>query len=194
MNILLIIKIYSPTIHLNDLKKVIIASKNPVKINSVKAGFENMFPTEKFIFEGASFPSDVPDQPMSNDETLLGAKNRADKAMEGIADADYWVGIEGGLERVGEEMEAFAWVYIKTRNLTGKARTSTFFLPPAVIALIKEGKELGEADDIVFGHSNSKQKMGAVGILTHNLIDRTKYYSEAVILALIPFKNKKLYI
>jgi non-canonical (house-cleaning) NTP pyrophosphatase len=59
--------------------------------------------------------------------------------------------------------------------------------------LIKQGYELGEADDIVFNRSNSKQKNGAVGILTDNLINRTDYYTHAIILALIPFTNSKLY-
>jgi non-canonical (house-cleaning) NTP pyrophosphatase len=52
---------------------------------------------------------------------------------------------------------------------------------------------LGDADDIVFKRSNSKQKNGAVGILTDNLINRTDYYTHAIILALIPFTNSKLY-
>ncbi|MGK0308683.1 MAG: non-canonical (house-cleaning) NTP pyrophosphatase, partial [Urechidicola sp.] len=42
-------------------------------------------------------------------------------------------------------------------------------------------------------HSNSKQKNGAVGILTGNLIDRTQFYVEAMVLALIPFLNKEIY-
>lgn len=62
-----------------------------------------------------------------------------------------------------------------------------------IIELIKEGKELGEADDIVFQRNNSKQENGAVGILTGDVVDRTKCYTEAVILALIPFKNVNLY-
>jgi len=52
---------------------------------------------------------------------------------------------------------------------------------------------LGEADDIIFGQTNSKQKNGTVGNLTDNAVDRTKYYIDAIILALIPFKNKNLY-
>ena len=91
-------------------------------------------------------------------------------------------------------MEAFAWVVVKTKeNRFGKGRTGTFFLPPRVAELIKQGKELGDADDIVFGRTNSKQENGAVGILTDNVVDRAKYYTEAVVLALIPFKNKQLY-
>ena len=55
-----------------------------------------------------------------------------------------------------------------------------------------EGVELGVADDVVFERTNSKKKDGAVGILTHGIINRTKYYKEAVIMSLIPFVNKGL--
>jgi len=175
------------------MKKIIIASKNPVKINAVKVGFKKMLPDEKFEYEGVSVPSNVSDQPRSNQETLTGAINRANNASKAVINADFWVGVEGGIEKVSDEMEAFAWVVIKSKTLNGKARTATFFLPKQIVKLIDEGKELGDADDMVFGHTNSKQKQGAVGILTNNIIDRTKFYSEAIVLALIPFKNNKLY-
>lgn len=175
------------------MKKVIIASKNPVKIQAVKNSFKKMFPFQKFEFIGVSVPSNVSDQPFGNNETYRGAKNRADNAFSAVKDADFCVGIESGIGHVENEMEAFAWVFIKSGGKYGKARAGTFFLPKQVVGLIKKGKELGEADDIVFKRSNSKQENGAVGILTGNVIDRTKYYTEAIILALIPFKNADLY-
>lgn len=175
------------------MKKVIIASKNPVKIQAVRNGFEQMFPTQKFEFIGLSVDSGVSDQPMSSYETFRGAKNRADNASVQDPDADFFVGIEGGIEQSDGEMAAFAWVVIKSDSAYGKSRTGTFFLPKAVVELVNKGKELGEADDIVFDRTNSKQKSGAVGILTGNIIDRTSYYTEAVILAAIPFKNSDLY-
>lgn len=52
--------------------------------------------------------------------------------------------------------------------------------------------ELGQADDIVFGQINSKQKQGTVGALTKNEIDRSEYYRHAVILVLSPFVNPEL--
>jgi non-canonical (house-cleaning) NTP pyrophosphatase len=91
-------------------------------------------------------------------------------------------------------MYNYAWVFIKNReNKLGKSKTDTFVLPSRVRELILEGKELGKADDIVFGHTNSKQTIGSIGILTNNLITRTSYYTEAIILALIPFMNSELY-
>jgi len=176
------------------MKKIVIASKNPVKINATLSGFQKMFPNEQFDIEGISVPSGVSDQPKSDAETFLGAWNRADHACKEKSDADFWVGIEGGIEEKNSDMEAFAWVVIKAKDDGfGKGRTGTFFLPPQVRELIKQGKELGEADDIVFGRTNSKQENGSVGILTDNVIDRTTYYEGAVIFALIPFKNKEFY-
>jgi inosine/xanthosine triphosphatase len=67
------------------------------------------------------------------------------------------------------------------------AKTSTFRLPPAVAQLIiNQGLELGAADDAVFGRQNSKQGIGTVGLVTNHLITRQQYYTQAIILALIP--------
>jgi inosine/xanthosine triphosphatase len=158
------------------MKRVVVASANPVKINTTEIGFAKMFPEETFEVVGLSAPSQVSNQPMSGEETLNGAMNRANNVSQLATEADYWVGIEGGLERVNEELEAFAWVVVKSKDgRTGKGRTGSFFLPQKVAELIKQGKELGEADDIVFGTTNSKQSNGAVGILTGNVLTRTTY-------------------
>lgn len=102
-------------------KKIIIASRNPVKISAVKIGFTKMFKQETFDFEGVSVPSGVQDQPMDDSTTLTGALNRANNAMAKIQYADYWVGIEGGIEKTGEkEMQAFAWIVIKSKQHIGK--------------------------------------------------------------------------
>ena len=175
------------------MKNVIIASKNPVKINAVKIAFNQMFPSDVFEFNGLEVSSDVSDQPLSDSETLQGAINRSNNAKSKNSDADYWVGIEGGVDKKDNQMEVFAWIFIQSNDLQGKARTATFNLPKKIIELIDSGMELGDADDIVFNRKNSKQKNGAVGILTGDLIDREKYYAHAITMALIPFKNIDLY-
>jgi non-canonical (house-cleaning) NTP pyrophosphatase len=80
----------------------------------------------------------------------------------------------------------------KNGNL-GKGKTGTFILPEKVAELIRQGEELGIADDKVFGATNSKQKNGAIGILTGDVLTRAGFYSDALIMALIPFKNPDLY-
>lgn len=176
------------------MKKIIVASANPVKIQTTKLGFSKMLPQEEFEISGISVPSGVADQPMSDEETLLGAQNRVKTLSTANPDADFWVGIEGGLVVKDNYMEAFAWVVIKSKNnVFGKGKTATFILPAKIVELIKQGKELGDADDIVFGKNNSKQANGAVGLLTRDVITRTSLYEQGVILALIPFKNATLY-
>ena len=176
------------------MKKIIVASKNPVKIESTKDAFTKMFPDQVFKFEGLSVESGVSNQPMGEEETLIGAINRVNNVSVLSPKADYWVGIEGGSKIVGEGMEAFAWVVVKSNiGIRSQGRTASFYLPKEIVALIKEGKELGEADDIVFKRSNSKQANGAVGILTGDILTRADYYETAIILALIPFKNPDLY-
>lgn len=176
------------------MKTVIVASTNPVKIAAVKDGFAAMFPDETYKCIGIESKSGVGNQPMSDAEAYKGAKNRVTFVQKSHPTADYLIGIEAGVEEKDGLMEAFAWIYILSKDgMVGQGKTGTFNLPKQVATLIKEGKELGEADDIVFQKTNSKQQMGAVGILTDNVIDRTKYYREAVILALIPFKHKEYY-
>jgi inosine/xanthosine triphosphatase len=181
------------------MQTVIIASHNPVKIAAAREGFSRIFPQAEFLFQGLSVASGVADQPLSSQETLQGALNRARAAREQAPNASYWVGIEGGVEYEPEgqltqsELWAFAWVVILSPHSAGKGRTGTFALPPQVAALVQQGLELGAADDIVFGRTNSKQENGAVGLLTADVIDRAAFYIQAVILALIPFKNPLLY-
>jgi inosine/xanthosine triphosphatase len=175
------------------MKMIVVASQNPVKLQAALTGFERMFPGENFRIRGLEVPSGVSRQPLTDEETLQGALNRASRACQADPAADFWVGIEGGVEARGDELAAFAWVVVQSTTQVGKGRTGTFFLPPPVANLVRQGVELGEADDIVFQRNNSKQENGAIGLLTGDVIDRVKLYEPAVILALVPFRNPSLY-
>ena len=173
---------------------VVVASHNPVKIQAVQRGFEKMYPDWQLDMIKVNVSSGVSEQPLTSKETLQGAENRALAASGQVPGADYWVGIEGGLHDFHGRTGAFAWVVIRSsQGQTGKSQTGVFFLPEEVIALVDDGLELGTAIDRVFGRHNTKQQGGAVGNLTNHVIDRTSYYEHAVVLALIPFKNKSLF-
>lgn len=153
-----------------------------------------MFPKESFNATGVSVSSGVSHQPMTDVETFAGAWNRVMNAKKDGFEADYWIGIEGGVDEIDGMLVAFAWIVIlRSDGMCGKARTGTFILPNAVSDLIHQGIELGDADDRIFGRNNSKQANGAVGLLTGDAIDRTNLYEQAIVLALIPFKNPELY-
>ena len=172
--------------------KIVVASKNPVKLDAVKEGLSVFFKDEIELL-GVSVESGVSDQPMSDAETLLGAANRVKNAETGFAGHDFYVGIEGGVEELDSGLMAFAWMVISKNGTLGKARTAGFFLPPQVAELVHQGIELGDADDQVFRKENSKQQNGAVGLLTHDVLTRKSLYVPAVQLAFIPFLNPELY-
>ncbi len=175
-------------------KRIItVTSNNPVKLRAALQGFTKMFPGETFEVRSVTAPSGVRSQPIGDEETLRGAANRAQAARRQHPESDYWVGIEGGIDEEGGEMSAFAWVYIAGGEINGKGKSGTFYLPLKIASLVRQGKDLGEADDIIFGRSNSKQENGAIGLLTDNVMDRAALYETAIILALVPFKNPALY-
>ncbi|GGK78964.1 inosine/xanthosine triphosphatase [Rufibacter glacialis] len=174
-------------------KSVVVSSTNPVKVQAALSGFERMMPSQAFTVTGISVPSEVADQPMTEEETLQGALNRVQNARVAHPSADYWVGIEGGVEVVQGELATFAWVVIAGQSIEGKARSGTFFLPPAVAELVQQGLELGSANDQIFRQLNSKQKGGAIGILSNGALTRKELYEQAVVLALLPFLQEELY-
>ena len=170
--------------------KVIIASHNPAKIRAVNEAFVLQFPGETIEYTPASVDSGVSDQPLSDEETRHGARNRAKNAHGLQPDADFWVGLEGGIETIDDQLMAFAWMAVMGPDQRiGEARTVTLPLPPAVKALVDQGLELGDANDQVFATVNSKHQGGAFGLLTNGIYTREGVYTEALVIALLPLVN-----
>ena len=163
-----------------------------MKIQSALNGLRRMFPADTFLGKGVAVPSRVSAQPMSDDETLRGALNRAEAVHRAVPPADFWVGLEAGCDRIGDSLQLFAWVVVISADRVSRARTATLPLPTEVSALVAQGVELGLATDRVFDRLNSKRSSGAVGILTHEVIDRAAVFEHAVVLALVPFVNPQL--
>lgn len=176
------------------MKKIVIASKNPVKVNATKQAFAALFPDEPVEYSEISVASNVSDQPLSSSETLTGARNRSTNARTQFPDADFYVGIEGGVEQTDYGMESLAWIAVT--DASGKisvGRSGSFLLPPPVVAMINNGHTMSEAGKPIFNKENYHQKEGAIGALSDNAVTRTSWYTQAIILALIPFKNSDLY-
>jgi len=175
--------------HPEPVQMLVVASQNPVKIEATRRGFARMFPRRAFHLHAVAVPSDVRPQPLSDVETLQGALNRVQHAAHLVPQADYWVGIEGGVEECQGSMEAFAWIVISAPPLLGKSRTGTFHVPEEVAALVRQGQELAAAVEKVYQHTQVKSTTGAVGVLTEGVIDRVQLYEHALVLALVPFKH-----
>lgn len=180
---------------------VAVGSINPVKIKAACQAVSSSLniSIENIICLGFNVLSEVPNQPFGDEQTKLGALNRAKHAFYSFkrkegSNPNYAVGMEGGVSVLEEEnLECFAWIVIVNGSNVGSARTASFSLPSSIGSLVLNGMELGDADDKIFATRNSKQGDGTVGHLTHNIINRLKYYEHAVILAMIPFLWNSLY-
>ncbi len=169
-----------------------VGSENPVKINCVAEAVAEYWPEARAA--GAGTESGVNAQPDSDDEMLAGALNRARQALDKIPEAQFGVGIEGGTLDSGDGMWAYAWVVIVDREGNiGKGQTGRFLLPEGVARLVRGGLELGLADDRFFSRDNSKQKDGAIGILSGGRVTRLALYKPAVTFALLPFVHPEYY-
>lgn len=171
---------------------IVVASKNPAKLIAVETGFGQVFPEAELKVLAVEVDSEVPDQPMSDDETRQGSINRVRNAKKLNSEADFWVGLEGGIGLVAGQMHSFAWISVlEKENKISSTRTATFTLPELVVKEIDAGLELGHAMDKIHSDHNLKQKQGAVGVLTKGIVSRTDLYLTAIITALVPFFDAK---
>lgn len=167
---------------------VIVGSTSPAKRRAVEAALGDLYGREVTIGVIAA-PSGVSDQPWGEGEAREGAINRARVALAEVPDAELAFGIEAGVsEEAGWPLWAFAWVVALGRDgLMGAARSATFAVPGALAEGVRAGMELGDALDSVYGLTRAKDGLGAVGVLTGGLLDRSELYRTAVLLALMPW-------
>lgn len=138
--------------------------------------------------EGIDVQSDVPAQPRGDEETIRGARTRAERGRVALG-ADLGIGLEGGIVELPDgSLRTCAWaVVVDGQGRSGTGGSLAMPLPPAVAALIGEGLELGDAMDRLTGTLNVKHGAGASGILTGGLVDRQAAYESIVTFALAPW-------
>ncbi len=173
--------------------RVLVGSCNPVKCAAVEEAFGLFF--EPIEALGIAVPSGVPDQPI-NDQTLVGARNRARglQAVEEADQADYFVGIEGGIvEQVGRVFAFGGMCIVDRRGHEALGSSPYFELPSEVARQVLAGNELGVVMDKLTGQQNSKHRGGAIGHFTRGVMDRRALYVAGLVVALVPFLNRALY-
>lgn len=175
--------------------KILVGSKNPVKLNAVRETFSLYFNHIEVI--GIDVNSNVPDQPI-NEETFAGAENRADALRKINSEqslmGDFLVGIEGGIQQNYNKWFAFGCMCIIDRNGRKSFGTSAHFeLPQIVTDQLLERRELGHVMDEIMNSENTKHKGGAIAYFTNGKMNRKELYIPGLISALVPFQHEKMY-
>lgn len=171
---------------------VAVGTTNPAKIEAVRAAVQRVWKNVEVRSVFAN--SKVSLQPRSDEEAIRGAINRAKNALKKL-NADFGFGLEGTVVETKHGMFLCGWVAaVDKSGRLGLACTSKIELPERVAEEIRKGRELGPVMDEIVGENNTKKKQGAVGILTNNLVVRSKVFEQAVLLALAKFVNPKYYM
>jgi len=176
-----------------SLLHIVVGSKNPVKLNSVKSAIAAYFPNVRVSVQGVDAPSNVSEQPMTSKETRDGAVNRLYYCQTHYPNADFHAAIEGGVDNFEDGPATFAYMAIAKRERVSVGRSANMPIPQTVYQALTQGEELGPLMDKLFNTTNVKQKGGAIGLLTNGLQTRESNYIQALHLAIAPLVHSDPY-
>jgi inosine/xanthosine triphosphatase len=153
--------------------RIAIGSKNPAKIAAVKRVF-----TEKGVEVIAiDAESGVNAQPMSDEETIKGAINRAIVAAE-KGEASIGIGLEGGVQATPYGLVLCNWGALAAKGMepiiAGGAR---LLLPDDISRQLLAGAELGPVMDEYANRQDVRSHDGAVGIFTSGQVSRSEMFT-----------------
>jgi inosine/xanthosine triphosphatase len=171
---------------------IFVGSTNPVKINAVITAASETFPD--VVAVGISVPSGINEQPMSDEETRLGAQNRSRAVLAaGLQQHTsidkstvLGVGLEGGVF-VDKEEVMWSTVWVVVTDAEGNLYESNgarFPVPQIIAEKISAGEEMGPVVEKLVGESDVRQKNGMIGVITNNFVDRTEEYASITKMAL----------
>lgn len=170
-----------------------VGSENPVKVEAARRAFGRFVPDVRA--EGVAVASGVPEQPF-DDEGPEGAIARASAALKACPEAGLGVGIEAALETenpTGETLDVQTCAVVDRQGRVTLGQGPGFAYPPAVLAAIEEGESVGEAIGALARNQAIGREEGAIGFLTRGGVDRTELSEWAVLMALVPRLQPRLY-
>ena len=176
--------------------KIMVGSNNPVKVGAVEEAFRKYWPDCEVV--GVEVNSGVASQPMSERETINGARQRAYAVLKADPTADYGVGVEGGVNTIdptspnwagarGGKGKLFecAWAcVVKRGGGEGLGGGLYFELPSKIAEKIQAGGELGPIMEELMKF-DVKRTSGAIGVFTKGQLDRKAAYVQIVVSAMI---------
>lgn len=172
-------------------RRAAVGSTNPAKIEAVRLVLARLAPD--CALEAVDVPSGVATQPVGDQATREGARNRARAALA-TTGADVAFGLEGGVIHEPPIVWLVSWVAAAANDgRHGDASGLRMPLPKTVAERLAAGDELGTVIDDLFVVRASKQHTGAVGLLTEGFVSRTEAFADLVAMACAPLLRPDLY-
>ena len=149
-----------------------------------------------------SVETNVPAMPLTNEQLMRGARNRAEAMRELLlkeaSSAELYVGLEGGFHSVSMDGQwhtfLCGWAYATDgeRGMFGAAPSIS--VPDSIARRVIDGRrELSEVIDEITGDADVRSRQGAWGVLSCDLLTRSASFEAALVAAFAPFYNAVLY-
>jgi len=160
----------------SGLKNIAVGSLNCVKLQAV----QNAWDDPSVTITPYSVPSNVPSQPLSDEETLEGAINRALNSLM-KSEADLGFGLEAGIVFIRDDVYLSHWGAIVDRSEKVYFTNGPLILLPADYREpLLRGKSLEEIMHGSTGIQKLGAKEGAIGVFTENRLNREQVMTQMV--------------
>jgi inosine/xanthosine triphosphatase len=145
---------------------------------------------KQIIYLPHNVESWISDMPLSMDEVMLWAKNRA-KNIKSISSADYYIWIEWGTTQIWDKKYIFWVVYIENDSPKWHFGFSPMMEVPSIVEkkLYQDWLELGPVMGILSGNTNIRSENGSMGAWSNDMLTRVDEFSSAFKAAISPFYN-----
>jgi len=173
--------------------KIVVWTKNPAKIKAIEESLERVIYLEddKIEIIPLSVSSDVSDMPISMEENIQWAKNRAFNCSKEV-EADLYVWMEWWTTLINDKVFLFWVVYIINSEWKENFGISNMIEVPEYFRkkIYDEWKELWPILVEATKEEDASKKWWAFGHWTDNMLTRTDQFVLAFISAIVPFYNK----
>lgn len=174
--------------------KIIIWTQSPPKIAAIEEATKKCiyFVGENIEIIPLKVSSEISDMPLSIEENMTGAKNRAFNAKKEISDWDFYIGMEGGTTRIWEKAYLFGVVYILDKNGNWHFGFSNLMEVPQYFdkKLYTHKEDLWIILEKVTGVENASKKNWAFWAWSDDMLTRKEQFLLAFLSAIPAFYNK----
>lgn len=174
-----------------------VGSTNKSKLDAVREIIQEYPDFSVAQINGLSVPSDVSEQPMSLDETITGAMNRAKHAFNGC---DYSIGLESGIFPVPKTKTGYmdvcaCAIFDGTEYHIGLSSAWEFPDKRITDMVVSGGFDMTQAVNKAGLTDNPQVGMaeGAIGILTKGRMTRKEYTKQSLRTAFIHLEDHDIH-
>jgi inosine/xanthosine triphosphatase len=186
--------------------KIALGSDRAAKIEAVRAAVARIATVDRAWNDveiiARAVETNAPAMPLSERELMSGARERAlavhDLFNEEGLKAEIFVGLEGGFDTVSIDNESHTflcgWAFATDGVIASYGAAPAILVPDSIARrVIENNLELAQVIDEVAGEKDVRSRQGAWGVLSRDLFKRAESFETALIAALAPFYNSKMY-